>query len=211
MKNAMITGSIVALTLSGSAVAGFEGLTVTYAGSIAGRDVYRVYAQFSGNDQLLSMFNHTLSAGNYDGVLHNDGGANSWDPVFTFLPGNSSSASDSFVTIDGQFGSWSTTILEDAGCGTGWPGGDCPGPPAGWFGSSAATAGTRMIMQVGLVPGDTGWTADLTVGWKVAGTTTALFGYGTYSVGIPAPGSLAVALAAGWARPGGGRRRRRRR
>jgi hypothetical protein len=40
---------------------------------------------------------------------------------------------------------------------------------------------------------------NLTSGFKIAGTTTALFGFGSYVIGVPAPGAVALLALAGLA------------
>jgi uncharacterized protein (TIGR03382 family) len=40
---------------------------------------------------------------------------------------------------------------------------------------------------------------NLTSGFKIANTTTALFGFGSYVIGVPAPGAVALLALAGLA------------
>ncbi|MDI9410260.1 MAG: hypothetical protein QM519_01855, partial [Bacteroidia bacterium] len=87
---------------------------------------------------------------------------------------------------------------------------------AGWFDATPGTAnligaggasGYRMlIMQVCRTGDDANYfsTHTLQVSYKVNGTSTALFGSGGFTVGVPAPGAVALLGLAGLA----GRRRR---
>ncbi len=207
MTKAFVFVGGLAAIVAGSASADFVNYSVVSAGNIGGRDVYRVYANFNeADDVLLNFFNHSTTAGGQTGVLHNDFAGGSWNPNFTFLPDQA--ANDSYVTMNGTSGATASTALDPSfgsGAGSAIP------HNAGWYNSNPGTpivvgAGLSvMIMQVALTTGDAGWTADLTSGWKESTSTSqALFGYGSYSVGVPAPGALALMGLAGFA----GRRRR---
>ena len=206
MKSIAFVGGITAI-VAGAASADFVNYSTVNAGSIGGRDVYRVYANFNeADDVLLNFFNHVTTVGGQSGVLHNDFAGGSWNPNFTFLPDQV--LNDTYVTMNGTAGATASTALDPgfgSGAGTAIP------HNAGWYNSAPGTpivvgaSMSMLIMQVGLTSGDAGWTATLTSGWKEStSTSTALFGYGTYSVGVPAPGALAVLGLAGFA----GRRRR---
>ena len=87
---------------------------------------------------------------------------------------------------------------------------------AGWYDATPGTqnlinqangsGGFRIqLMQIVRLAGDDSVASQyLKIGFKVANTTTAIFGEGTFSIGVPAPGALALLGVAGLA----GRRRR---
>lgn len=198
MRTAPLYGVAVALGASAAAHAAFTGFSVTSVGTVAGRDVYQVYANFDApTDIILNVLKHNVTAGNMGNVVHNDFGGGSWNPTLTLLP--EQVANDSFVTISGLTGVAASTNL-DPSFGTG--AGSVIPTNAGWFNANPGTnivVGTSlrvMIMQVALKAGTKGYTASLEVGYKEsAQATTPLFGAGSYT--IPAPGALALALASG--------------
>lgn len=207
----IVSGLAVAAGLASSANAGFTGFTVTNVGTIGGRDVYQVYANFSvATDIILNCLKHNVTAGSMSGVQHNDFGgtdpAGTWNPSLTILPNQA--ANDSFVTITGLSGpTGGNTALDPSFTGGGF--GSAIPTGAGWYNGSPTNnivvgASLRiMIMQVALATGNAGYTASLEVGYKQSpSSTTPLFGSGTYTV--PAPGALALLGAAGLI----GRRRR---
>lgn len=198
MRSAVMCGCVVALCAVSGAQGAFTGLSVSHAGTVGGRDVYHVYANFSAStDMLLNALKHQVVAGDMSGVCHNDIGGGSWNSSFTALPGQVSN--DSFVTISGLSGSASSTTLDQSfGSGTG----QAIPPGAGWFNStptSAILAGKDlrvMIMQVAMAPGAKGYSASLAVGYRESrDSTTPLFGNGVYT--IPAPGAMGLLAAAG--------------
>jgi hypothetical protein len=206
MKTSLIvSGLALSAGIAASAHAEFTGFTVESMGNIAGNDVYRVYANFNApTDIILNVLKHNVTAGNMNGVQHNDFGGGTWNPTLTILPDQA--ANDSFVTITGLSGPTAATNL-DPSFGTGF--GTAIPTNAGWFNANPGTnivvgaAGRIMIMQVALAAGNAGYTASLEVGYKEsASATTPLFGSGSYT--IPAPGALALLGAAGLM----GRRRR---
>ncbi|MDA0803885.1 MAG: PEP-CTERM sorting domain-containing protein [Planctomycetota bacterium] len=204
MKSVSLLATGMTALVATSAFAGFDGFSVVDAGNIGGRDVYRVYANTSGGTYtFLNCFNHVTTSGSQADVLHNDFAGGSWNPNFTFLPDQV--LNDSYATASGLAGAVADTALDPSfGAGAG---SDIP-HNAGWYDGSPGTANlmgsSMMVMQVALASGSTGYSANLTIGYKVDGTTTALFGYGSYSVGVPAPGAMALLGLAGFA----GRRRR---
>ncbi len=181
-----------ALAIEASVQAGFTGLSTTYTGTFAGVDVYQVSAHFDGSYQVLSVLSHTLTAGT-NSAIHADAGG-SWDPSLTPNFPLGASQWDTMVLLGGapgaQSGLWVTQSgCGFAGCGTMWP--------ESWTSTSTViTNGSILLMQVGLNPGSSGWMAELSVAYRVPGTTTALFGSGSYSVAIPSPAAaLPMALA----------------
>ena len=211
----IVSGLAVAAGLASSANAGFTGFTVTNVGTIGGRDVYQVYANFSvATDIILNCLKHNVTAGSMSGVQHNDFGgtapAGTWNPSLTILPDQL--ANDSYVTVTGQAGAAAGTNLDPsfgAGTGAAIPNG------AGWLtanpGSPILFSGGRIkIMQVAgssFSQSAVGYTARLTIGYKAnANSTTPLYAENlTYTIGlVPAPGALALLGIAGLA----GRRRR---
>lgn len=201
----IVSGIALSAGIAASASAEFTGFTVENMGSVGGRDVYQVYANFSApTDILLNALKHNVTAGSMSGVLHNDFGGGTWNPTLTILPDQL--ANDSFVTISGIGGPTAATNL-DPSFGSGF--GAAIPTNAGWFNANPANnivVGSSlriMIMQVALAAGNAGYTASLEVGYKEsASATQPLFGSGTYT--IPAPGALALLGAAGLM----GRRRR---
>ena len=205
MKTSLIVSSLaLAAGIATSANAAFTGFTVQNMGTIGGRSVYQVYANFSApTDILLNALKHNVTSGTMN-ALHNDFGGGIWNPSLTILPDQV--ANDSFVTVTGLTGVSSQTNL-DPSFGTGL-GGAIP-TNAGWFNSNPSSnivVGSSlkiMIMQVALATGSAGYSASLEVGYKESPSATQpLFGSGTYT--IPAPGALALLGAAGLM----GRRRR---
>ena len=205
MKTPLIVSSLaLAAGIASSANAAFTGFTVQNMGTIGGRSVYQVYANFNApTDILLNALKHNVTSGTMN-ALHNDFGGGIWNPSLTILPDQV--ANDSFVTVSGLTGVNSQTNL-DPSFGTGL-GGAIP-TNAGWFNSNPSSnivvgsSLTIMIMQVALATGSAGYSASLEIGYKESPSATQpLFGSGTYT--IPAPGALALLGAAGLM----GRRRR---
>jgi hypothetical protein len=198
MRTAHAYGVAVALGASAAAHAAFTGFSVTSVGTVAGRDVYQVYANFDApTDIILNLLKHNVTAGNMSNVVHNDFGGGTWNPTLTLLP--EQVANDSFVTVSGLTGVAASTNLDPSfGTGTG----SVIPTNAGWFNSNPSsniTVGSSlriMIMQVALNAGSAGYTASLEVGYKEsAQATIPLFGSGSYT--IPAPGALVLAFASG--------------
>ena len=184
-------------------------------GNPNGNIVWEIRANFnstglSGNQQwvFLNAYNWTTLGGSLS-ALHNDG-LSSWDAAYTNA-GNSST--DSFVTATGTYGS-GTALDPNFNPSTG---SSIPAL-AGWY---DATPGTPNAIGVGGSQGgyrillaqivrngndaDAEATFYLKNSFKVAGTTTALFAEGTFTIGVvPAPGAMALLGLAGLA----GRRRR---
>ncbi len=204
----LAVAALAAAAAAEASNADFVEFSTEYSGNIGGINVFQVFAVFDESDDvLLNIFNHQTVSGSQAGVVHNDFAGGSWNPSFTFLPDQG--ANDSFVTMTGSFGANSSTAL-DPSFGSG--AGSVIPHNAGWYTSNPGTpitagaAGTWKganlavrVMQVGLTAGSTGWTANLTMGYKDApSSTTPMWGYGYYEI-IPAPGALAVLSLGGLA------------
>lgn len=202
--------------ISSSASAAFTGWSVVFEGTrgagAAARDVYSVYANFDqANNVLLNCFNHNVIAGTMADVRQT--GNNTWNPSATDT--NNEDFLDSYVTIDGLTAnsgpnySLPTTVTALDPSFSPSTGSVIP-INAGWFTSAPATnilagvSGRVKMMQVATTVGGAGYTASMGMGYKNFGTTTALYGYGNYTIPVPAPGALALLGIAG----AFGRRRR---
>ena len=226
MKSFLTVLSAVGFIASASS-ATVTGLEVTFDRTSNGRDVYSVYALSSGPDAsgrydvLLNVFNHHVTAGSMANVRHTDnyfdnagGNPGHWNASYTSASTAATSNQwiDSYVTITGKVGSQSSTSLDPSFVGLGVVG-DNPAIPenAGWYTANPAvdiviTGGRTKIMQIAVVattPGPNGvhpfeYTAALSIGYKLQGTSTALFA-NNVSYSIPAPGGLALLGFAGLA------------
>ena len=121
---------------------------------------------------------------------------------------------DSFVTMQGIGNGWGTALDPSFGTPYGPQAGGIspPNTNAGWY---DATPGTQnligatyrvRLMQIARIAADdtTTYTANLTLGYAYLGSTDAQFGYGSFTIGAPAPGAIALVGLAGLI----GRRRR---
>jgi hypothetical protein len=212
MKSIALIGAGLAAAVAAGASASVTNLTVEYGGLVGGRHVWSVYVNSSNvNNVMLNVIGHTVIAGSMAGVQHNDNdvlddGPGTWNAGFT--TGSSQRANDSYVTVTGLTGSSAATNLDPSfgdGLGAQIPDG------AGWFAANAGsppsfTGGRIKIMQVAgatysNAAGGAFYTARLTVGYKLnASATTPLYAENlTYTIGIPAPGALALLGLAGLA------------
>ena len=121
---------------------------------------------------------------------------------------------DSFVTMQGILNGWGTAFDPSFGTPYGPQAGGIspPNTNAGWYDASpnpqnliGATYRVR-LMQIARIAADdtTTYTANLTLGYAYLGSTVAQFGYGSFTIGAPAPGAIALVGLAGLV----GRRRR---
>ena len=121
---------------------------------------------------------------------------------------------DSFVTMQGIGNGWGTALDPSFGTPYGPQAGGIspPNSNAGWY---DATPGTQnligatyrvRLLQIARVAADDNnlYTANLTLGYAYLGSTVAQFGYGSFTIGAPAPGAIALVGLAGLV----GRRRR---
>ena len=198
MNRIALSSLVLASAVASGAQAGlvgFTGFEVDSLGNIGGVDVYQVFATFSSPNGYaqLNIYNHSVSSGTMS-AIHSDS-ANTWNP---FATSSANASNDSYVTIDGNY-SFGTLTALDPSFGSGF--GSSFGNNGGWYTSNpgATITGSRiLIMQIALAAGDTGYTASANVGYKEVGTTTALQGSGTYTVGfVPAPGAVALLGLAG--------------
>ena len=219
MKKSLLAGASLAAAVASVASAGFTGWSVDRSVNSAGNVVYKVYANFDANNFVfLNVFNFAQQSGNMN-AFHSGTGVGTWVPQ-----GTSSAAhvgNDSWVTSTGtHVGSQvalDPSFVEFDSYGEPIAGVDAQIPNgAGWYDATPGTqtlinqangsGGFRIqLMQIVRLAGNDSVASQyLKIGFKVANTTTAVFGEGTFSIGVPAPGALALLGVAGLA----GRRRR---
>ena len=208
MKSYAVLGA--AALISSAASAGFTGVTVTEAVS-GGRTVSSIWANFSSStDRILNVFDYMNVSGTM-GALHTD---NAFGDVDT--------DGDGYVNIFGATGAWSQTwnspsgIPSDSFVAIGAPGPVALDPGfagpytsggitnlSGWYDSTPGSqnlAGTSLkikVMQIARLTGSAYYTGNFTVGFAALGSTTAQFGAGTFTIGTPAPGAVALLGLAG--------------
>ena len=215
-----VLATVAASTLASAASASFTGFSVERGTTTGGNTRYSVYANFSASNLV---FLNAFSFVNVSGTMnarHQDFFVADGE-VGTWQAGSSVSAADrgedSWVTASGLATSsgWGTAL--DPGFTNGGTVGDV-NAGAGWYDATPGTAnavlaggtqgGYRMLLMQVVRSGDDAGQASshsMQLSWKVAGTTTAIFGNGSFDLGvIPAPGAMALLGLAGLA----GRRRR---
>ena len=148
---------------------------------------------------------------NGDGYADVFGSMGSWSPANNLISQN---ATDSFVTMQGTANGWQTafdpsfTYVYGALAGGISP----PNTNAGWYDSTpgeqnliGSTYRVR-LMQIARIAADDNnlYTANMTLGYAYLGSQVAQFGYGSFTIGQPAPGAIALVGLAGLV----GRRRR---
>ncbi|MDA1263159.1 MAG: hypothetical protein O3B75_09725 [Planctomycetota bacterium] len=124
------------------------------------------------------------------------------------------SQTDSFVTMQNILNGWGTALDPSFGIPYGPEAGGIspPNSNAGWY---DATPGTQnligatfkvRLMQIARIAANDNnlYTANMTLGYAYLNTTVAQFGYGSFTIGQPAPGAIALLGLAGLV----GRRRR---
>jgi len=130
-------------------------------------------------------------------VFNNPGtwaaGAGTWTTAAT------DSLTDSYCTLQGIGGAWGTAFDPSMSFP---PFGTDIATNAGWYDATPSVpnipsaAGRLKVLQVARLSSDlSDFRANLTIGYAVTGTSTALFGYGSFA--IPAPGALALLGFAG--------------
>ncbi len=220
MIKSLVAGSMLAAAVASVASAGFSGYSVNRTVTAGGNIQYQVFANWDQSGLVfLNAFNFATQSGTMN-ARHQDFFTADGE-VGTWQAGSSVSATDraedSWVTASGLATSsgWGSAL--DPGFANGGTVGDINNG-AGWY---DATPGTPNAIAVGGTQGGyrillaqivrNGNDADalatfyLKNAFKVAGTTTALFAEGTFSIGVvPAPGAMALLGVAGLA----GRRRR---
>jgi hypothetical protein len=220
MKKSLVAGTMLAAAVASVASAGFTGYSVQRTVTAGGNIQYQVFANWDQSGLVfLNAFNFATQSGTMN-ARHQDFFVADGE-VGTWQAGSSVSAADraedSWVTASGLATSsgWGSAL--DPGFANGGTVGDINNG-AGWY---DATPGTPNAIAAGGTQGGyrillaqivrNGKDADalatfyLKNSFKVAGTTTALFSEGTFSIGVvPAPGAVALLGLAGMA----GRRRR---
>jgi hypothetical protein len=215
--NAFFVSSVATLVAASAASAGFTGFTADRVVLSNGNIQYKVYANFdnvglaSGQSWvMLNAYGHAAVSGTMN-AFHRDNVSLDGD-VGTWQAGFAVSAADR------DFDSWvtSTGLATSSGWGTAMdPGFTNSGVVrdinngAGWYDADPSTANTvtggRMLLMqiVRTAANDTVYTANLSLTFKVSGTSTPIQpGAAQYT--IPAPGAIALAGLAGLT----GRRRR---
>jgi hypothetical protein len=215
-----VLATVAASTLASAASAGFTGYSVERVITAGGNSQYKVFANF---DQSNLVFLNAFSFVNNSGTMnarHQDFFVEDGE-VGTWQAGSAVSSADrnedSWVTASGLATSsgWGTAL--DPGFANGGTVGDINNG-AGWFDATPGTANTigaggtqggyRILLAQIVRTGDDSTQGvsnhSLQLSWKVAGTTTAIFGNGSFEIGVPAPGAMALLGLAGLA----GRRRR---
>jgi len=210
---------MLAAAVASVASAGFTGYSVQRTITAGGNIQYQVFANWDQSGLVfLNAFNFATQSGTMN-ARHQDFFTADGE-VGTWQAGSSVSATDrgedSWVTASGlaTASGWGSAL--DPGFANGGTVGDINNG-AGWY---DATPGTPNAIGVGGSQGGyrillaqivrNGNDADalatfyLKNAFKVAGTTTALFAEGTFTIGVPAPGAMALLGVAGLA----GRRRR---
>ncbi len=218
MKSFTLLGATALITSSASATVTGLSVEMTYHAA-SNRDVYSVFVNSSGptaggvHDVMLNMIGHSMLTGSMSGVQHSDSFIDDssmpvghWNASYTSASTGAASNQwrDSFVTVTGKTGAASSTSL-DPSFGSGVFNSASPNIPAaaGWYTANPAvdiliTGGKIKVMQFAVAHNDAGWTGKVSVGYKLQGTTTALYAMNlTYSVGIPAPGAFALLGLAG--------------
>ncbi len=200
--------SIAASTLASIASAGFTGYTVERAMTAAGNTQYKVYANFdAANLVFLNAFSFVNVSGSMNARHQDffvaDGEVGTWQAGANVSLADRND--DSWVTASGLATSsgWGTAL--DPGFTNGGTVGDI-NAGAGWYDASPGTAnnitGGRMLLaQIVRTGDDLGQVSvhSMQLAYKVANTTTAIFGNGSFQLGeaIPAPGAMALIGLAG--------------
>jgi hypothetical protein len=220
MKKSLVAGTMLAAAVASVASASFTGYTVDRVVTAAGNIQYKVYGNWSSNNLVfLNAFNFATQAGSMN-ARHQDAAedldgnpSQSWSASVNLL-GSAARDNDSWVSASGS----GTSAGADASLDPGFNPSNGNSIPngAGWFDSTpgvpnliaaGGASGYRMLLMQIVRNGndaDLEATFYLKNAFKVNGTTTALFGEGTFTIGVPAPGALALLGLAGMA----GRRRR---
>jgi hypothetical protein len=214
-----VLATVAASTLASAASASFTGYSVERATTVGGNTRYSVYANFSASNLVfLNAFSFvnvsgTMNARHQD-TFSADGEVGTWQAG----PSVSSAdrGEDSWVTASGLATSSGWQSALDPGFANGGTVGDINNG-AGWYDATpgspnaiaaGGTQGGYRILLAQIVrngnDADALATFYLKNSFKVAGTTTALFSEGTFTIGVPAPGAMALLGLAGLA----GRRRR---
>ena len=205
MKTCLILGAVA--LIASSSHAGFSGYTVEQVNTDAGNTQFRVYANFDASGFVMlnilgfqSVSGAAMNARHQDNATDaNENPSQSWNPGFngTLAVRNE----DSWVTASGS----STSGNNDTSLDPSFTPSNSSYIPntSGWFDATpgapnnvlAGGASHRMLVLqiVRLGTGADAYatsTFSMVTGYKVALTTTAQFGNGSFT--IPAPGALAL-------------------
>jgi hypothetical protein len=219
MKKSLVAGTMLAAAVASVASAGFTGYSVQRTVTAGGNIQYQVFANWDQSGLVfLNAFNFATQSGTmnarHQDTFSADGEVGTWQAG----PSVSSAdrGEDSWVTASGLATSSGWQSALDPGFANGGTVGDINNG-AGWYDATPAspnaiaaggTQGGYRILLAQIVrngnDADALATFYLKNSFKVAGTTTALFSEGTFTIGVPAPGAMALLGLAGMA----GRRRR---
>ena len=220
MKSLALLGALA--LISSSASAGFTGWSVERSTTTEGNIAYKVYANVdAGNFVALNVYNFQTVSGAPMNARHQDAAetaagdpSQSWSANFN-LSGTAARNNDSWVTISGS----GTSGGNDTSLDPSFTPSDASFIPynAGWFDATPGSANTIqaggtqggyrvMVLQIVRNGGEQDLlsTFSCVLGYKVSSTTTALAGSGSFTIGLPTPGALALLGLAGLT----GRRRR---
>jgi len=220
MKSLAMLG--VAALVASSASAAFTGFSVERAITAEGNTQYKIYANWDQNNAvMLNAFNFTQMSGALN-ARHQDAGEDadgnplaSWSAGVNLL-GTAARNNDSWVTVSGSGTSGGNDTALDPSFN--FPAGSTDRSfipvNGGWYDATpgapnlvlagGSQGGYRMLLMQIVRSGsgnDPIATFGFTVGWKLAGTTTALFAGAGQSIliGVPAPGAIALLGLAGMA------------
>ena len=221
MKTYALLGALALITSSASAQSGFDGFTVVRALTAAGNTQYKVYGNWStaSSFAVVNAFDFNIAPG-FSGTMnaqHQDASetpagdpSQSWNANFNLL-GATARDNDSWVTMSGS----GTSGGNDATLDPSFTPSNASYIPvgAGWFdatpGTVNPTGASLLLLQIVRAGNDSSngmgmCTSTMKVGFKVVGGTTPVIGTGSFTIGAPAPGALALLGLAG----AFGRRRR---
>ena len=209
---------VAAAAVAATASAGFTGFSTVNTTQGDGKVISQVFANFDGgSDTLLNVFQIAYTGGvgtsgfgvgNFwhadftNGVAYSQA-VGSWNAQLTPGFGNA----DSFLTIGGGPGFTNSTNGDPAfGAGYNSAGLVSGG---GWFNSNptnlqGANIGGKTLIGQFVVDAGKGWFVSAKVGYNQGLGTPTVFGEGSFTIGVPAPGAVALLGLAGLA----GRRRR---
>ena len=202
MKFLALLGSIALITSSASAQNGFTGFSVVRTITAAGNTQYKVYGNWSTASSFTIVnafdFNVAPGASGTMNARHQDAAedaagdpSQSWSANYNFL-GSTARENDSWVTMTGL----GTSAGNDTSLDPAFTPSDASYIPvaAGWFdatpGAANLTGASLMLLQIVRAGNDNTngmgmCISTLKVGFKVTGTTTAISGSGSFTIGGP--------------------------
>jgi MYXO-CTERM domain-containing protein len=213
---------LVAAGLAASASAAFTGFSSTTSVLGDGKIRTEVFANFNGpTDTLLNVFQIAYQGGigtsgfgsgnfyhkDFTNGLSYSTVVGSWSP--TLVPAGVPANEDSWLTIGGNAGDFGNSTAFDPAWGG--AGSNQAGlvAGAGWFNQNPPNNQGLNVggkVRIGNFVSDLGktWSIFAKAGYNAGSGTAPQFGEGSFTVGVPAPGALALLGLAGLA----GRRRR---